>query len=204
MYTPDLFFQFWYHYGLSTDQIRRIGPSRKSDNRVLREQRSVLCTEAFAGYNILPDQAVVPSLIHPVKCKAKKQKNLCWSTRVVVSSLSKLLLQRVSSYLVTSENAEAVDDLFCRVGVGGFARHEIEESIEMNIARIVGINNGQNTLEVNVALPVLSDRVTQRYEARFKLVRCQSPCSILIEVIETAAEFIQLFLGDALQWRETR
>jgi len=114
------------------------------------------------------------------------------------------LLQRVSSYLVTSKNAEAVDDLFCRVGVGGFARHEIEEGVEMNIARIVGINNGQNTLEVNVALPVLSDGVTQRHEARFKLVRCQSPCPILVEVIETAAEFIQLFLGDPLKWRETR
>lgn len=115
-----------------------------------------------------------------------------------------LLLYRVRifSYLVASENAEAVDDLFRRIGVGGLARHEIEEGVEVNVARIVGIDDGQDTLEVDVALPVLSDGVSQRHEAGFKLVRCQSACPVLVEVIETAAEFIQLFLGDALKWKE--
>lgn len=110
-----------------------------------------------------------------------------------------LLKVLIFSYLVASKNAETVDDLFRRVGVGRFARHEIEESVEVNVARIVGIDDGQNTLEVNVALPVLSDGVTQRYEAGFKLVWCQSARPVFVEMIETATEFIQLFLGDALK-----
>jgi len=75
-------------------------------------------------------------------------------------------------YLITSENTETIDDLFCRVSIGGFTCHEVEESIKVHIARIVGIDNGQDSLEVNVALPILSNRVSQRHEARFKLVRC--------------------------------
>lgn len=119
-------------------------------------------------------------------------------------SLVRILRKVEYSYLVASKNAEAVDDLFRCVSVGGFACHEVKEGVKVYVTRIVRINDGQNSLEVNVALPVLSDRVTQRHKTRFELVRCQSACPVLVEVVETTAEFIQLLLGNALKWKKKR
>lgn len=114
------------------------------------------------------------------------------SLRIVIKTIQ-------ISYLIASKNAETIDDLFCCVSIGGFACHEIKEGIEVHIAWIVGINDGQDSLEIDVALSILSNRVSQRHKARFKLIRCQSARPILIKVIETAAEFIQLFLSDTLK-----
>lgn len=58
----------------STDQIRRIEPSRKSGNPMLQAQRSVLCMEAFVECSILPDPVVILFLIHLARYKAEKQK----------------------------------------------------------------------------------------------------------------------------------
>lgn len=41
---------------------------------MLQAQRSVLCTEAFAEYNILPDPVVILSSIRLARCKAKRQR----------------------------------------------------------------------------------------------------------------------------------
>lgn len=105
----------------------------------------------------------------------------------------------VYSHLVASEDTEAVDHLFRRVGVGGLARHEVQEGVEVHIARIVRIDDGQDSLEVDVALPVLADGVAQGDEAGLELVRCQFARPVLVEVIEAAAELAQLLLGDALK-----
>lgn len=101
--------------------------------------------------------------------------------------------------LVTGKNAEAIDHLFGRVGVRGLAGHEVEERIEVHVTGVIWINNSQDALEVDVALPVLPNGVAQRHKAGLEFVRSQPPCSILVEVIETAAEFVELFLRDTLQ-----
>jgi len=75
-------------------------------------------------------------------------------------------------WLVTGENTEAIDDLFGGVGVGGFACHKVEEGVEVNVSGAVGIDDRENTLEVDVALSILADRVSQRNETRLELVRC--------------------------------
>lgn len=68
----------------------------------------------------------------------------------------------------------------------------------MHVTRVIRIDDGQDTLEVDVTLPVLSNRVAQRHQARLEFVRSQSARSILVEVIETATEFVKLLLRDTL------
>lgn len=43
--------------------------------------------------------------------------------------------------------------MFGSVCVGAFACHEIKEGVKVHITGIVGINDGQDTLEVQIALP---------------------------------------------------
>lgn len=102
------------------------------------------------------------------------------------------------THLVGCQDSEGVDDLFGSVGVGALAGHEVEEGVEVHIASIVGIDDGQDALEVHVALSVLADRIAQRDEARLELLGRQAAGAVLVEVIEAAAELVQLLLADAL------
>lgn len=68
-------------------------------------------------------------------------------------------------YLVTSQNAEAVNDLLGSIGICRLSGHEVEEGIELHVAGIVGVDYGEYALEVDVALPVLADRVAERHQA---------------------------------------
>ena len=69
----------------------------------------------------------------------------------------KFLLSLISllPHLVCGQDPEGVDDLFGSVDVGGLARHEVEEAVELHVARRVGVDDGQNALEVDLPLPVL-------------------------------------------------
>lgn len=46
--------------------------------------------------------------------------------------------------------------MFGRVGVSGFAGHEIEEGIEVDVSSAVGVDNGQYPLEIDLALGKVS------------------------------------------------
>lgn len=101
---------------------------------MLQAQRSVLCMEAFAECNIPPDPVVILSSIRLAKCRAKKQDftilRLIHDFRHCENCDAKVQY----SYLVASENAETVDDLFRSVSIGGLACHEVEEGIKVHIA----------------------------------------------------------------------
>lgn len=101
--------------------------------------------------------------------------------------------------LISGEDAETVDHLFGRVGVRRFACHEVQERIEVHVTGVVWIDDSQDTLEVDVTLPVFSDGVAQGHEARLEFIGSQSTRSVLVKVIETATEFVELFLRDALR-----
>ena len=46
--------------------------------------------------------------------------------------------------------------MFCGVGVGGFAGHEVEEGVEEDVAAVVGVDDSHDALEVDLALLVLA------------------------------------------------
>lgn len=58
----------------------------------------------------------------------------------------------VYKYLVTSKDAEGVNNLFCSVSVSRFTGHEVQECVKVNVAGAVGIHNSQDALEVNLTL----------------------------------------------------
>merc|ERR1712241_298882 len=74
---------------------------------------------------------------------------------------SQLLGQDVG--LVSGQDPEAVDDLLGSVHVGGLSGHEVKEAVELDVAAGVGVDDGQNVLEVNLALLVLANAVAKRY-----------------------------------------
>ena len=55
-------------------------------------------------------------------------------------------------YLIAGEYPEGLDDLLGGVVVGGFSRHELDERSEGNLACARGVHDGQNTLELGLAL----------------------------------------------------
>ena len=55
-------------------------------------------------------------------------------------------------HLVAGEDPEGVDDLFGGVGVDVLASHEVQEGVELRVARGVGVHDRQDALEVDVAL----------------------------------------------------
>ena len=65
--------------------------------------------------------------------------------------------------LVRGQDPEAVDDLLGGVHVGGFSGHEVEEAVELDVSAGVGVHDGENALEVNLALLVLANAVAKRY-----------------------------------------
>lgn len=87
--------------------------------------------------------------------------------------------------------------LFGSVGVGRLSGHEVEEGVEEDEAAVVGIHDGHDALEIDVALLVLAERVAQADEARFELVGFQVANAVLVEVVERASEFVQLLLRDS-------
>ena len=72
--------------------------------------------------------------------------------------------------LVRRQDAEGVDDLLGGVDVGRLASHEVEEAVELNVSTGIGVNNGENALEVNFALLVLANTVAQRDQAVLELL----------------------------------
>lgn len=60
--------------------------------------------------------------------------------------------ERQTTHLVARENAERIDHLFGGVGIGRFAGHEIQESVEVHVPGAVGIDDCQYALEIDFAL----------------------------------------------------
>lgn len=77
--------------------------------------------------------------------------------------------------LVCGQDAEGVNDLLRGVGIGGFAGHEVQERVKRHEAAVVGINDSEDTLEVNLTLkakPSQSNReliLLNKYEEIFHL-----------------------------------
>ena len=108
----------------------------------------------------------------------------------------KLLGQNVR--LVGGEDPEGVDDLLGCVNVCGLAGHKVEEAVELNVTGGVGVDNGEDALEVDLSLLVLSHTVSKRNQTVLELLGIQSPSLALVEVVEACPELVQLFLCDAL------
>ena len=76
--------------------------------------------------------------------------------------------------LVGGQDPEAVDDLLGGVHVGGLPGHEVKEAVELDVAAGVGVHDGEDTLEVDLALLVLTNIVAQRYQAVLELLGIQT------------------------------
>jgi hypothetical protein len=83
------------------------------------------------------------------------------------------------------------------VGIGALSSHEVQESVEVNVSAAVRIDCSQNSLEIDISLPVFSDRISEGNETRFELFRCETTGPVLIEVIERRPELVELLLRDA-------
>lgn len=59
------------------------------------------------------------------------------------------------------KSKKSKENLFGRVRVSRFSCHEIEEGIEKNVATVVRIDDGHDALEVDVALLVFAEGITQ-------------------------------------------
>ena len=51
--------------------------------------------------------------------------------------------------------------MFGGVNVCRFAGHEVKEAVELDVATGVGVDDGEDTLEVNLALFVLTNTVSK-------------------------------------------
>ena len=89
--------------------------------------------------------------------------------------------------------------LFGRVRVGGLAGHEVEEGVEEDESGVVGVDDGADALEVDVALLVLAERVAEADQTRLELVGLEMAGAVLVEVVERAAELVELLLRDTLR-----
>lgn len=67
-------------------------------------------------------------------------------------------------YLIGSKNTETVDYLFSCISISALPCHKVQEGIEVNVPSAVWIDNSQNSLEVDVTLTVLANRVTERHK----------------------------------------
>ena len=56
------------------------------------------------------------------------------------------------THLVAGQDLEALHDLLGGVGVGRLARHEVQEGLEGDVARAVGVHDGHDALEVSLSL----------------------------------------------------
>lgn len=83
------------------------------------------------------------------------------------------LVQTNITHLVSSKDPEGVDDLLSGVRIHILTSHEVKEGIELDKASGVGVNDGYDTLEVNLTLAVLANGVAQGDQAWLELIRCQ-------------------------------
>ena len=111
---------------------------------------------------------------------------------------SQLLGQDVG--LVGGQDPEAVDDLLGGVHVGGFSGHEVKEAVELNVAAGVGVHDGENTLEVDLALLVLANTVAQRYQAVLELLGVEAARSG--EIFQFLVKLVSFFLSSRLELTE--
>merc|ERR1719295_311741 len=99
---------------------------------------------------------------------------------------------------VGCKDSEGVDDLFRGVDVRGLASHEVKEAVELDVSAGIGVDDGQDTLEVDLALLVLTDAVAQRDQAVLEFLGVETAGSRFVKVVEGSAEFVKLFLCDSL------
>ena len=76
-------------------------------------------------------------------------------------------------HLISCQNPEGIDNLFCSVRVDVFSCHEVEEGVELSETGAVGVHDREDSLEVDVSLLVLTDGVAERDEARLELIGVQ-------------------------------
>jgi len=88
--------------------------------------------------------------------------------------------------------------LFGSVNICGLAGHEIEETVKLDIAAGIGVDNRKDTLEVNLSLLVLSNTVAKGDQAVLELLWVKTASSGFVKVVEGCTEFIKLFLCDTL------
>jgi hypothetical protein len=67
--------------------------------------------------------------------------------------------------------------LFRGVHIRGLARHKVQEAVELDEAGSVGIHDGEDALEVDLALLVLAHGVAQRDQAVLELLGVQPTSS---------------------------
>ena len=60
------------------------------------------------------------------------------------------------------------------VNIRGFAGHEVKEAVELDVATGVGVDDGEDALEVDLALLVLANAVAKRYSAVLELLGIQT------------------------------
>ena len=76
--------------------------------------------------------------------------------------------------LVCGQDSERVDNLLRGVHVSGLSCHEVQEAVELNVSAGVGVNDGQNSLEVDFSLLVLSHTVAKRNQTVLEFLRIQT------------------------------
>ena len=64
------------------------------------------------------------------------------------------------------------------VHIRGLARHTVQEAVELDKAGRVGVDDGEDALEVDLALLVLPDGVAEGDEAVLELLGVQSAGSV--------------------------
>ena len=89
--------------------------------------------------------------------------------------------------------------MLCCVYIRGLSGHEIKEAIELHVAGVVGVDDGQDSLEVDFTLLVLAHGVAETDQAGLELVGGQASGPRLVEVVERGTELVQLLLSDALE-----
>ena len=82
-------------------------------------------------------------------------------------------IKNATTHLIASQDPERVDNLLSCVRVDVLASHKVEEGVELYEAGAVGVHDGDDALEVDVALLVLADGVPQGDQAGLELVRVQ-------------------------------
>lgn len=88
---------------------------------------------------------------------------------------SQLLGQNVG--FVCCQDPEAVNNLLGSVHICWFSGHKVQETVKLNISTGIGVNNGENTLEVNFSLLVLTNRVAKGYQTVLKFLGVQTTSS---------------------------
>jgi len=197
-------------HGKGLGLLRRRGKFLKEDSDGL--SLSFVASEGtLITWTVLRSTAALQVRL-PVQCCGKGhvvQSSLyCIHAIVRLHSLNTILglvrwqfptkLLRKDVRLVCSQYSEAVNNLLCGVDICGLPGHEVQEAVELDIPAGIGVHDGEDTLEVYLALLVLTHGVSQGDEAVLELLWVQPPRPALVKVVEAGAELVELLLGDAL------